>query len=63
MGHEGSADPRRYSESVGQGMQTNTYSDRNVRKGAYARNVLPGNSDMLEVHFMFCLVHFTFCFF
>ncbi|XP_015865871.3 GBF-interacting protein 1-like isoform X2 [Ziziphus jujuba] len=49
MGHEGSADPRRYSESVGQGMQTNTYSDRNVRKGAYARNVLPGVSKEFRV--------------
>lgn len=47
MGHEGT-DPRRHSESVAQGMKTNTYSDRNVRKGVYAQYASPGNSDLSE---------------
>uniref|UniRef100_A0A5B7APQ9 GBF-interacting protein 1 N-terminal domain-containing protein n=1 Tax=Davidia involucrata TaxID=16924 RepID=A0A5B7APQ9_DAVIN len=37
--YNGSAEPRKYSEHVGQGMKfNNTYSDRNVRRGGYSRN-------------------------
>lgn len=44
-------DPRRNSEIVAQGVKVNTHSDRNLRKGGYARNALPGNSDNFELHF------------
>lgn len=31
----------------------NLNTDRNVRRGTYARNALSGNSGMLEVHLLF----------
>lgn len=36
-------DPRRHPEDVGQGVKFHTFSDRNVRRGGYTRNVVPGN--------------------
>ncbi|KAA8541651.1 hypothetical protein F0562_022803 [Nyssa sinensis] len=40
-GYNGSAEPRKYSEHVGQGMKFNSaYADRNVRRGGYSRNAL-----------------------
>ncbi|KAF3452061.1 hypothetical protein FNV43_RR08157 [Rhamnella rubrinervis] len=42
IGHEGSGDPRRHSDSKGHVMNLKT--DHNVRRGTYARNALSGNS-------------------
>lgn len=41
-GYKGSVDPRRHPEDVGQGVKFHTFSDRNVRRGGYTRNVVPG---------------------
>ncbi|XP_059640093.1 uncharacterized protein LOC132282435 isoform X2 [Cornus florida] len=48
-GYKASTEPRKYSENVGQGMKTTTYSDRNVRRGGYSRNALPGISREFRV--------------
>ncbi|KAK9281644.1 hypothetical protein L1049_004547 [Liquidambar formosana] len=40
-GYKGSADPRKHTENVGQGMKFHMFSDRNVRRGGYTRNSLP----------------------
>ncbi|KAL6285415.1 hypothetical protein ACE6H2_009805 [Prunus campanulata] len=42
MGHKVSVEPRRHFESAGQGPKSNTSSDRNVRRGGYARSGVTG---------------------
>ncbi|KAF5466398.1 hypothetical protein F2P56_016324 [Juglans regia] len=51
--YKDSRDPRRNSENVGQEMKFSTHSHRNVRRGGYSRNVLPGN---LRQGIKFCVV-------
>lgn len=41
-GFQVSADVRRHSENVGQGVKFHTFSDRNVRRGGHTRNAGPG---------------------
>ncbi|XP_041015322.1 uncharacterized protein LOC121258026 isoform X5 [Juglans microcarpa x Juglans regia] len=53
MGYKDSKDPCRHSENVGQEMKFSTHSHRNVRRGGYTRNVLPGN---LRQGIKFCVV-------
>ncbi|XP_030490737.2 GBF-interacting protein 1-like [Cannabis sativa] len=49
VGYEGSTEPRRHSEPVGQEVKANTHSDRNSRRGGYSRNALPGVSKEFRV--------------
>lgn len=42
MGYKGSLDAQRNSEDVRQGTKVYTLSDRNVRRGAYAKSSWPG---------------------
>ncbi|XP_024022469.1 GBF-interacting protein 1-like isoform X1 [Morus notabilis] len=48
-GNDSSTDPRGHSEVKGQGSKVNTFSDRNARRGGYARNSLPGVSREFRV--------------
>ncbi|XP_062087778.1 GBF-interacting protein 1-like isoform X2 [Humulus lupulus] len=49
VGYEGSTEPRRHSELVGQEVKASTHSDRNSRRGGYSRNALPGVSREFRV--------------
>ncbi|XP_022715231.1 uncharacterized protein LOC111274677 isoform X3 [Durio zibethinus] len=42
IGYQGSMDPRKRSENVGQGMKFRTYPERGSRKGGYTWNAMPG---------------------
>ncbi|XVF27027.1 hypothetical protein REPUB_Repub14bG0071200 [Reevesia pubescens] len=41
IGYQGSVDPRKRSENVGQGMKFRTYPERGSQRGGYTRNALP----------------------
>lgn len=43
MGYKDSVDPCRHSDNVDQWTRFSTDSHRNVRRGGYTRNALPGN--------------------
>ncbi|XP_022948928.1 uncharacterized protein LOC111452434 isoform X2 [Cucurbita moschata] len=49
MGYKGSLDAQRHSEDVRQGTKVYTLSDRNVRRGAYAKSSWPGISKEFRV--------------
>lgn len=44
MTYKSLAEPRKNSENFGKTMRIRTYADRNVRRGGYNWNALPGNA-------------------
>ncbi|XP_043704506.1 GBF-interacting protein 1-like isoform X2 [Telopea speciosissima] len=48
-GYRNSSEPRRQTDHVGQGIKSQSFSDRNIRRGGYAGNSVPGISQEFRI--------------